>query len=190
MDSHDRQVMFSSEKTDWATPQILFDKLNEEFSFTLDVCAIADNAKCPTFFTPEDNGLVQPWTGVCWMNPPYNEPEQPCKKSCKKKKCQRRGCCTTKYIPGQIDFLRKAHDEVLVFSRAEKVVCLIPSRTDTKYFHDYCMRAKEIRFIEGRLKFQGAKDAAPFPSALIIFQRRPFADRSSWPIVSTYNPKR
>lgn len=64
-------VMFSSKTDMWATPQDFFDALNEEFSFTTDVCAVPENAKCTHFFSPEDNGLKQEWTGVCWCNPPY-----------------------------------------------------------------------------------------------------------------------
>ena len=55
----------------WATPQDFFDKLNAVFKFDLDVCALPDNAKCERFFSPEDDGLKQEWTGTCWMNPPY-----------------------------------------------------------------------------------------------------------------------
>lgn len=64
-------AMFSSKTDQWETPQWLFDELNKEFEFTLDVCATADNAKCKEFFSPEDDGLSQDWRGVCWMNPPY-----------------------------------------------------------------------------------------------------------------------
>lgn len=66
-----KELMFSSNTDLWATPQDTFDKLNEEFSFEIDVCANADNAKCAKFFTKEDDGLSQDWSGVCWMNPPY-----------------------------------------------------------------------------------------------------------------------
>lgn len=50
------------------------------------------------------------------------------------------------------------------------VVLLIPSRTDTKYFHNYIMHRAEIRFIKGRLKFNDGKGNAPFPSMLVIFR--------------------
>ena len=49
------------------------------------------------------------------------------------------------------------------------VVMLVPSRTDTRWWHDYCMKADEIRFIKGRLKFDEHKNSAPFPSALVVF---------------------
>lgn len=68
----EKNVHFSSKTDDWATPQDFFDKLNEEFHFTLDVCASKENAKCKKFFTKEQNGLYQEWGGdICWMNPPY-----------------------------------------------------------------------------------------------------------------------
>lgn len=66
-----KDLMFSSKTDLWATPQTFFDELNSEFGFDTDVCALASNAKCAKFFTPEVNGLTQAWEGVCWMNPPY-----------------------------------------------------------------------------------------------------------------------
>jgi phage N-6-adenine-methyltransferase len=50
------------------------------------------------------------------------------------------------------------------------VVCLLPSRTDTAWWHDYVMKSSEIRYIRGRLKFGGSKNSAPFPSAVVIFR--------------------
>ncbi len=64
-------IHFSSKTDLWATPQELFDRLDREFRFDLDVCATPENAKCERYFTPEQDGLVQEWRGVCWMNPPY-----------------------------------------------------------------------------------------------------------------------
>ena len=64
-------ALFSSTTDMWETPKDLFDKLDEEFEFQTDVCAIKQNAKCKRFYTPEQNGLKQIWTGVCWSNPPY-----------------------------------------------------------------------------------------------------------------------
>ncbi len=64
-------VMFSSKKDTWSTPQDFFDALNAEFGFTCDVCALPENAKCEKYFTPEQDGLAQEWSGVCWCNPPY-----------------------------------------------------------------------------------------------------------------------
>lgn len=132
--------MFSSATDEWATPQELFDQLNAEFSFTLDVCATADNAKCERYFTPELDALLQDWHGVCWMNPPYG---------------RRIG-----------RWLRKAHESSLA---GATVVCLIPSRTDTAWWHDYVMRG-EIRFVRGRLYFNDGPGRSPFPSAIVVFR--------------------
>lgn len=136
-------VHFSSQRLDWSTPQGVFDELDAEFGFTLDVCATHENAKCDRFFTKGDDGLAQRWIHeTCWMNPPYGR---------------------------EIGaWMRKAYGESL---RGATVVCLIPSRTDTRWWHDYVMRADEIRFIKGRLKFDGHKNSAPFPSAIAIFRR-------------------
>lgn len=136
------ELMFSSEDMTWETPQHIFDRLNEEFGFTLDVCATKETAKCKDYFSPEDNAFTKEWVGVCWMNPPYGKE-------------------ISKWI-------EKAYDAGL---KGETVVCLIPSRTDTKYWHNYCMRSAEIRFIKGRLKFGDAKNSAPFPSAIVIFNK-------------------
>lgn len=134
------QVMFSSKTDDWATPQDFFDDLDQEFSFTLDVCADRKNAKCDRYFTRDQDGLGQDWHGVCWMNPPYG-----------------RGI-TEKWM-------KKAYEES---KKGSLVVCLVPSRTDTKWFHNYAIKG-EIRFVKGRLKFGGAKNPAPFPSMIVIF---------------------
>jgi len=136
------ELMFSSNDMTWETPQDLFDILNSEFNFTLDVCALPQTAKCKEYYTPEINGLIQDWKGVCWMNPPYGR--------------------------GINQWLKKAYEESL---KGATVVCLIPSRTDTKYWHDYCMKASEIRLIKGRLKFGEAINSAPFPSAIIVFDK-------------------
>lgn len=56
-------VLFSSKEEVWATPQDFFDHLDEEFNFTLDPCALPENAKCAKFYTPEDDGLMQDWGG-------------------------------------------------------------------------------------------------------------------------------
>ena len=137
------KVMFSSKKTEWETPQALFDELNREFGFTLDVCALPENAKCDLFFTPKTDGLSQSWKGhMCWMNPPY-------------------GREIGKWV-------KKAYEES---QRGATVVCLLPARTDTRWFHEYCTKG-EIRFIKGRLKFGGCKNSAPFPSMIVIFRRR------------------
>lgn len=135
--------MMSSATDEWATPQDFFDGLNQEFGFGLDVCATAENAKCDAYYTKEQDGLAQAWNeaaATCWMNPPYGR---------------------------QIGaWMEKAYTES---RRGVTVVCLVPARTDTAWWHEYAMRG-EIRFIRGRLKFGGAKNSAPFPSAVVIFR--------------------
>src|SRR5215831_3479347 len=68
---HRPKVYHLHNTVEWETPPWLFEKLNAEFGLTLDVCAQPGNAKCPRYFTPAEDGLAQPWEGVCWMNPPY-----------------------------------------------------------------------------------------------------------------------
>ena len=134
-----KELMFSSKTDLWATPQDMFDKLNTLHHFEVDVCATKENAKCKKYYTVEDNGLLQNWQGVCWMNPPYGR--------------------------DIILWMEKAYKSSL---SGAKVVCLIPSRTDTKWWHEYAMKG-QIEFIRGRLKFGGHKNYAPFPSAIVIF---------------------
>lgn len=134
-----KDLMFSSKTDLWSTPQDFFEKLNREFNFTIDVCAIPENAKCKKYFTPFDDGLSQEWTGVCWCNPPY-------------------GREIGKWV-------QKAATSNAV------VVMLLPARTDTKWFHTWCLPfADEIRFLQGRLKFGESKNAAPFPSMVVVFK--------------------
>lgn len=133
-------VHFSSKTDLHATPQAFYDALDAEFGFELDVCALADNAKCEKYYTPEQDGLKQNWEGVCWMNPPYGR---------------------------EIGkWMEKAYNASL---GGATVVCLIPSRTDTRWWHKHAMLG-EIRFIKGRLKFGDAKNSAPFPSAVVVFR--------------------
>jgi len=133
--------LYLSEKADWGTPQSLFDQVDQEFQFDLDVCATDENAKCPLYFTEEVDGLIQPWTGwTCWCNPPYgSEIALWVEKAC---------------YEGQ---------------QGVTVVCLLPCRTDTKWWNDFVMQAREIRFISRRLKFEGAGNMAPFCAALVVF---------------------
>lgn len=177
-------IHFSSMSPEWSTPQDLFDGLNGHFRFTLDVCATPENAKCKRFFTPQQDGLTQVWTGTCWMNPPYGEPEHPCKKRCPKKRCEKRGWHTDKYIAGCYDFMEKAVASVLS-DTAELVVCLLPARTDTAWFHDFIWSASTrtprpgvtVDLLRGRLKFGGSKNSAPFPSMVVTFG--PITDSST-----------
>lgn len=134
---------FSSEKMNWATPQAFFDELDKEFRFDLDVCASDENAKCAEYFTEEDSCLEKNWGGRrCFMNPPYGR---------------------------EIGkFIAKARSEAE--ENGALVVCLIPARTDTSYWHDHIFgHASDIRFVRGRLKFGDGKNSAPFPSAVVVY---------------------
>jgi len=146
MNKKTQQVMFSSKSEEWETPQDLYDYLNLDYRFTLDPCATKENAKCEKFFTMEDDGLSKSWEGEkVFMNPPYG-------RDIKK-------------------WIKKAYEEGQKPNTI--VVCLIPARTDTKYWHDYCMKAWKIHFVKGRLKFTNnniGNTSAPFPSAVIIFK--------------------
>lgn len=135
------EVMFSSKTDLWATPQYFFDKLDNEFHFTLDVCATPENAKCERYYTKKEDGLFQKWEGVVWCNPPYGR---------------------------QIaEWVEKAYIE---HTHGATVVMLLPARTDTKWFHDYIYPYAEIRFVRGRLKFGNSTNSAPFPSMIVIFR--------------------
>jgi phage N-6-adenine-methyltransferase len=135
------ELMFSSETDMWATPQNFFDKLDAFFRFELDVCATSENSKCHKFFTETDDGLKKDWRGTVWMNPPY-------------------GREIGKWVA-------RAYAQSRL--HGSTIVCLLPARTDTKWWHDYCVKG-EITFIKGRLKFGDAKNSAPFPSAVVIFR--------------------
>jgi phage N-6-adenine-methyltransferase len=126
---------------EWETPRDFFDALHAEFHFTLDVCATARNAKCPQFYSRADDGLRQPWTGTCWMNPPYGR--------------------------GIDAWIHKAYESA---HAGVTVVCLIPARTDTRWWHTWVAPYAEIRFVPGRLKFSGSPHSAPFPCAVVIFR--------------------
>lgn len=130
---------YSSATDEWTTPQDLFDTLNAEFKFDLDVCALPSSAKCKRYFSPEDDGLAQKWKGTCWMNPPYGDVIK--------------------------DWVAKALESA---GEGATIVCLVPARVDTGWWFDNC-RWGEIRFIRGRLKFGESTMSAPFPSAVVVF---------------------
>jgi phage N-6-adenine-methyltransferase len=133
--------LMTSATDQWATPQDFFDQQNALHGpFDVDVCADITNAKCSVYFDKDIDGLKQTWTGKCWMNPPYGRDIG----KWMKKACESAGNGTT-------------------------VVCLVPARTDTKWWHDYAVKG-QITFIRGRLKFGGSKNSAPFPSALVVFR--------------------
>ena len=139
-------LMFSSKDYSWETPPSLFIILDMEFNFTLDPCCTKQTAKCKKFFTKEEDGLIQDWSkDIVFVNPPY-------------------GREIGKWV-------EKSYNEA---KKGAKVVMLIPSRTDTKWFHDFIYNKAEIRFLKGRIRFlQNKKElnAAPFPTMLIIFNK-------------------
>jgi phage N-6-adenine-methyltransferase len=135
-------IHFRSAGCEWATPADFFASVDAEFHFDLDTCASADNAKCARFFTKDEDGLAQRWTGRVWCNPPYGR------------------------AIGA--WMRKAYESVQG-GDAEVVVCLVFARTDTSWWHDYALRG-EVRYLRGRLRFGGAESSAPFPSVLIIYR--------------------
>lgn len=136
-----KSVLFSSKSDEWSTPQWLFDELNAEFHFTLDACATEENHKCDKYYTKKQDGLKQNWGGVVFCNPPYSKIGK---------------------------WVEKAYYEGCKDNTV--VVLLIPSRTDTKYFHNYILHRSEIRFIKGRITFGESVNHAPFPSMIVIFR--------------------
>lgn len=137
-----QDILFSSKSDEWSTPQDVFDELNEEFKFDLDPCATDSNHKCEQYYTKEQDGLKQDWGGhTVFVNPPYSKIKDWTEKA------YREGC--------------KDHTTV---------VLLIPSRTDTRYFHDFIYNRSEIRFLKGRLRFGDSENSAPFPSMVVIFR--------------------
>ena len=161
------EVHFTNKSNEWETPRSLFKDLDDEFNFTIDVCATKDNTKCERFYNKQSNGLAQSWENeIAFMNPPYG-----------------REIGT---------WIEKAYRESL---NGAIVVCLIPARTDTRYWHDYIFPNAEVRFLKGRVKFLNNGEEveyieqlglfgeeqsevvtsdgdmpAPFPSAVVIFK--------------------
>lgn len=137
------KVVFSKKSDNWATPFDFYKKLDDEFFFDIDVCASRENHKCLVYYDIAENGLSKNWIGSIFCNPPYS----------------------------QIKLWLKKGQEEIINGNANVIVYLIPARTDTKYFHEYCLGKNcEIRFIKGRLKFGDSKNSAPFPSILVIMR--------------------
>lgn len=134
------QSWFNRSKVEYETPPEIFEPLNKEFGFTLDVCADESNHKCREYFTKEQNGLARDWSGVCWMNPPFG-------REMKK-------------------WIIKAYSE---YQKGSTVVCLVPARTNTAWWHDYCMKG-EVRFIRGEVTFVGCTNGLWLPMSIVVFQ--------------------
>ena len=146
MDKQTQATMFSSKSPNWRTPTPFYNKLDDLYHFTLDPASDGVNNKCAKFFTEADDGLAQSWEGeIVFLNPPYGR--------------------------GLKHWVRKAYDEGCKPNTT--VVVLMPARTDTKFFHDYCMKARKIYFVKGRLKFLDENGnvllPAPFPSMVVVF---------------------
>lgn len=141
-----KEILFSSKSEMWETPQDLFDRLNRIYHFQIDVCAIPENAKCEVYFTPEQDGLKSEWGGY-------------------------RCWCNPPYGRKVIKWVRKADE-----SENALTVMLLPTRTDTKWFHDYIYGKRPFVFLRGRLKFTNTitrvQNSATFPSMLVIFDNR------------------
>lgn len=137
-------ALYSSKTCEWSTPQELFDVLDAEFCFELDVCATSENAKCKRYYTIVEDGLSKPWDAdACWCNPPY-------------------GRAISRWV-------QKAAQTA--DNDGNTVVMLLPARTDTRWFHKYIYnRGVEVRFLKGRIKFGNATNSAPFPSMIVVFK--------------------
>ena len=130
-----------SAKTEWGTPRWLFDAIAERYGpFDLDVCALPENAKAEAYFTPEQNGLLPPWRGRVWMNPPYGR--------------------------GIGAWVSKARQEA---ARGAHVVCLLPVRTSAKWWRLNVPAATVVEFLPFRVPFDGSETGAPFDSAIVVF---------------------
>lgn len=162
----------------WATPQKFWEKLDDKYRFVFDLACSASNCKTRDGFTEEDDSLDQEWArismetrgGWLWLNPPYSRVRE---------------------------FVDKAWFES---SLGARIVCLVPARTDTYWFHEYIYNQTGVsyEFIRGRLTFgteeywkwvweqetidgkenklyhcYGKKNSAPFPSMLVVFDRNP-----------------
>jgi len=138
-----RGMMASTVHT-WETPPELFAELDAEFHFTLDPCCVAATAKCARFFTPADDGLSQSWAGErVFMNPPYG-----------------RELAT---------WMKKAQREA---RNGALVVCLVPARTGTAWWHDLVLGNAEVRYLRGRVAFllDGKRGDPTFDSAVVIYR--------------------
>lgn len=142
------KAKFETTKNDYPTPQSLFDRLHQEFKFDIDLAASASNTKLPNFFSEAQDALQQDWTGTCFLNPPCS-------------------------FPG---FKWEKWMEKAFLSASEAgttIVTVIPARTNVGWFHKFCMKSAELRFIQGRLTFPGLKWSLPQPMVVVIFRGCP-----------------
>ena len=166
--------MFSSQSEEWETPQALFDRLDALYDFALDACAKPINAKCARYFTKADDALSKDWAphGRVWMNPPYGRPIGA--------------------------WMKKAYEES---QKGCLVACLVPARTDTRWWHDWVLDKGSVTFIKGRLRFNrtnAGKDEliypAPFPNVIVVYEPKIYQvvngsdgrhDRPAGPVMRT-----
>jgi len=131
----------------WRTPGRIFADLDTEFGFTLDPCATSPIKLGIAWYSEVDNGLWQQWSGHVFVNPPYGR--------------------------AIVDWMRKI---ILERERCDVIVALVPARTDSHWWHEYAMQADEIRFVRGRLSFEGVYAPkghnAPFPSVILVYRSR------------------
>ena len=129
----DAPTWWSSDE--WSTPPEIVAELEAEFGpFDLDPCCRIETAKAPKFYTKSDNGLVRPWTGHVFVNPPYSQPTL---------------------------WVRKAKQEYE--DNGAFIVMLLPAATDTEWFHKYVWKTAELRFIRRRVRFYGWQ-GTPIPA--------------------------
>lgn len=135
-------VHFSSKSSEWRTPLNLLEGYVYRFApVDLDPCSADSHVNAKRYYTEAENGLIQPWHGFVFMNPPYGrEVGNWCEKAAS-----------------------EAVDDTTVIG-------LLPGRVDTQWFHDHVFsKAKAVVFIKGRLTFEGAVNGAPFPSCLVLW---------------------
>ena len=126
------------------TPKYLFDRISSIFNFSLDACALPENAKCENYYTPKDDGLSKPWMGGVWCNPPYGREIS--------------------------SWVKKAYEESQK-KYNNFVLMLLPARTDTKWWWDWVQGKATLFFIKKRVKFGDHNVGAPFPSVLALYMK-------------------
>lgn len=142
--------LLSSKSTEWQTPWDFFRAWDATFNFDLDVCAKPHNTKCPEYFSPAQNGLLQPWVGRrCWCNPPY-----------------------ARGNAGVAAWVKKAAVETVQPNTL--AVLLLPARTDTRWFHEFIFNVAAVWFVKGRIPFvdefgKRPKNGATFPSMVCVW---------------------
>ncbi len=141
-----RGFMLPSATVEWSTPLWLFDPMNAEFRFTVDVAASHEHHRCERYYTKEDNGLAQDWRGErVWCNPPYNAEAL--------QAFTQKAWETTREDPSSL------------------AVFLVPVKSDQKWWHRYAIKS-EVRFIPGRVAFGGAANSAPMPVTFVIISHK------------------